>query len=110
VRTNRSEAAGSAKKGRFTPTVAALASASVDALWNDALQQGVITDAEYQQVAQRNWLSDLVVRVDDFPYDFGVKAAAQAIPDDRIAQSAAVPPAMRPWPQERQSHSLFDAA
>jgi len=98
------------KKRRFTPTIAVLASASVDALWNDALQQGVITDAEYQQVVQRNWLRDLVVRVDDFPYDFGVKAAAQAIPDDRIAQSAAVPPAMRPWPQERQSPSLFDAA
>jgi acyl-CoA dehydrogenase len=90
------------KAGRFTPSLEALASGSVDAIWEEALAQGVITEAEYRTVANRNQLRDLVIRVDDFPYDFDVKSAAQRIPDDRIARTAAVPPAMRPWPEKRR--------
>ena len=90
------------KAGRFAPSIEALTSGSVDAIWDEAYAQGVITEAEYRKVIQRNRLRDLVIRVDDFPYDFGVKAAAQAIPDDRIARTAAIPPAMRPWPEKRR--------
>lgn len=36
-----------------------------------AFEQGVISADEYELVKRRNRLRDLVVRVDDFPFDFG---------------------------------------
>ncbi len=88
-------------QGRFTPSLEARASASVDAVWYEAHAAGVITDEELAQITERNRLRDLVIRVDDFPYDFGLKAAAAQLDDARIAATAAIPPASRPWP-ERQ--------
>jgi acyl-CoA dehydrogenase len=37
---------------------------------------GVIDDAEYELVRRRNQLRDIVVRVDDFPFDYGLGIAA----------------------------------
>ncbi|WP_026258815.1 acyl-CoA dehydrogenase [Uliginosibacterium gangwonense] len=41
-----------------------------------ALDAGVVTQAEYEVLARRNQLRDIVVRVDDFPFDFGQQAQA----------------------------------
>ncbi|MDI6747134.1 MAG: acyl-CoA dehydrogenase [Rhodocyclaceae bacterium] len=40
-----------------------------------AAEQGVISTAEYEVMKRRNALRDIVVRVDDFPFDFGVATA-----------------------------------
>lgn len=53
-----------------------------------ALEQGVISAAEFEIMKRRNHLRDIVVRVDDFPFDYGVgsadKPAAPAV-DNRLA-------------------------
>ena len=50
-----------------------------------ALEAGVVTTAEYATLAERNRLRDIVVRVDDFPYDFGIASGAQPVENRRAA-------------------------
>lgn len=40
-----------------------------------AAELGIITPAEYEMLKRRNHLRDIVVHVDDFPFDFGVATA-----------------------------------
>lgn len=40
-----------------------------------AVENGVITAAEYEVMKRRNHLRDIVVHVDDFPFDYGVATA-----------------------------------
>jgi len=40
-----------------------------------AHEAGVISDAEWEIMKRRNHLRDIVVRVDDFPFDYGVASA-----------------------------------
>jgi len=54
-----------------------------------ARQAGVISEQDYALVERRNQLRDKVIRVDDFPYDLGLKAAVQAMPERSPAQQAA---------------------
>ena len=42
-----------------------------------AFDAGVIDATEHELMCRRNRLRDIVVRVDDFPYDFGIAGAAQ---------------------------------
>jgi acyl-CoA dehydrogenase len=42
-----------------------------------AFREGIITAPEYEVMRRRNQLRDIVIRVDDFPYDFGVASAAK---------------------------------
>ncbi|MCE1240246.1 MAG: acyl-CoA dehydrogenase [Azonexaceae bacterium] len=49
-----------------------------------AFEAGVINAAEYEVMKRRNHLRDIVVRVDDFPFDYGV-ATANKPADDRMA-------------------------
>lgn len=42
-----------------------------------AAELGIITPAEYELVKRRNHLRDIVVRVDDFPFDYGIATANQ---------------------------------
>jgi acyl-CoA dehydrogenase len=46
-----------------------------------ALEAGVITAAEFAQLQRRNELRDKVVRVDDFPPDFGLEDAQSSAKD-----------------------------
>jgi acyl-CoA dehydrogenase len=50
-----------------------------------AFDLGVITAPEYEVMRRRNQLRDIVVRVDDFPYDFGVASAAKPLEARRAA-------------------------
>ncbi|WP_306607350.1 acyl-CoA dehydrogenase [Azonexus sp.] len=49
-----------------------------------AAEQGVITPAEFAIMKRRNHLRDIVVQVDDFPFDYGV-ATANKPADNRMA-------------------------
>ena len=49
-----------------------------------AFEAGVINAAEYEVMKRRNHLRDIVVRVDDFPFDYGV-ATANKPADNRTA-------------------------
>jgi acyl-CoA dehydrogenase len=40
-----------------------------------AVECGVITAAEFEKMKRRNALRDIVVHVDDFPFDFNVATA-----------------------------------
>jgi acyl-CoA dehydrogenase len=42
-----------------------------------AVETGVISAAEFEVMKRRNALRDIVVRVDDFPFDYGVATATQ---------------------------------
>ena len=53
----------------------------VDEVWRRAREAGVISEDEYQLVEHRNMLRDKVIRVDDFPYDFGLKAVLDDMSD-----------------------------
>ena len=75
------------RQGRFDPKI--LASGDVDEIWRMARQAGVISEQDYALVERRNQLRDKVIRVDDFPYDLGLKAAVQAMPERSPAQQAA---------------------
>jgi acyl-CoA dehydrogenase len=50
-----------------------------------AFETGVITAPENEVMRRRNQLRDIVVRVDDFPFDFGVAGAAQSVEMRRAA-------------------------
>ena len=58
------------KTGSFKPALNL--SGDVDAVWREALEAGVISQAEFEQVSLRNVLRNKVIRVDDFDYDLGV--------------------------------------
>ena len=49
-----------------------------------AFEAGVINAAEYEVMKRRNHLRDIVVHVDDFPFDYGV-ATANKPADNRMA-------------------------
>ncbi|WP_131110988.1 acyl-CoA dehydrogenase [Sulfuricystis thermophila] len=49
-----------------------------------ALERGVIGSAEYETLRLRDRLRDIVIRVDDFPFDFG-RAAVTAVETERLA-------------------------
>ncbi|MCK0507267.1 acyl-CoA dehydrogenase [Aromatoleum anaerobium] len=69
------------RHGRFDPGL--IVGGGVDAVWRRALEAGVISDAEFALVERRNVLRDKVIRVDDFPYDFGLREAlAEVGPND----------------------------
>ncbi len=59
------------KSGRFSPPLDL--SGDVDALWRDACAAGVISEDEHALIQRRNVLRDKVIRVDDFPFDFGLR-------------------------------------
>ncbi len=42
-----------------------------------AAELGIITPAEHETMKRRNHLRDIVVRVDDFPFDYGIATANQ---------------------------------
>jgi acyl-CoA dehydrogenase len=50
-----------------------------------AFEEGVISAPEYEILRRRNQLRDIVIRVDDFPYDFGVASAAKPVEQRRAA-------------------------
>ena len=66
------------RDGSFKPGL--LTGGDVDEVWRRARDAGVITEEEYRVVERRNLLRDKVIRVDDFPYDFGLKAALDEAP------------------------------
>ncbi|HRP98680.1 MAG TPA: DUF1974 domain-containing protein, partial [Rhodocyclaceae bacterium] len=68
------------KQGRFEPGL--LSDGDVDAIWRQALAAGVIGEDDFALVERRNRLRDKVIRVDDFPYDFGLREALAAIEHD----------------------------
>ncbi len=49
-----------------------------------AAETGIITPAEFAVMKRRNALRDIVVRVDDFPFDFGVATANQPVVPRRV--------------------------
>ena len=75
------------REGRFDPRI--LASGDVDEIWRIALHAGVIDEREYAIIERRNMLRDKVIRVDDFKYDFGLKAAMRKVPSHSPAREGA---------------------
>lgn len=66
------------KAGEFKP---GLPMGGVDGVYGEALQAGVITAAEHALIQRRGELRDKVIRVDDFPYDFGLREALAEMPE-----------------------------
>lgn len=64
--------------GGFEPAPATRG--EVDEIWRQARAAGVIDEREYALVEARNRLRDKVIRVDDFDYDLGMRAAVAAMP------------------------------
>ena len=75
------------RQGRFDPKV--LASGDVDEIWRLAHDAGVISAQEYALVERRNALRDKVIRVDDFPYDIGLKSVMRKLHGHSPAQDTA---------------------
>jgi len=50
-----------------------------------AAEIGVITAAEFEVMKRRNALRDIVVRVDDFPFDYGVASATKPAAQRKVA-------------------------
>ncbi len=50
-----------------------------------AVECGVITAAEFEKMKRRNMLRDIVVHVDDFPFDFNVATANKPTPERKAA-------------------------
>jgi len=59
------------KAGRFANNP----QANVRDIATVAVELGVITAVEYDVMKRRNYLRDIVVRVDDFPFDYNVATA-----------------------------------
>jgi acyl-CoA dehydrogenase len=69
------------KAGRFDDNP----KANVRDIASAAFELGVISAPEYEVLRRRNQLRDIVIRVDDFPYDFGVASAAKPVEQRRAA-------------------------
>ena len=67
------------KSGQFKPGV--LVGGGVDGLYDLALAAGIISRDEFGLVVRRGELRDKVIRVDDFPYDFGLRQALDGLSD-----------------------------
>lgn len=67
------------RAGDFTPGL--LVGGGVDALYVRAHEAGVISDMELATLQRKGRLRDLVIRVDDFPYDFGLREALADVSD-----------------------------
>ncbi|MFN3985776.1 MAG: acyl-CoA dehydrogenase [Rhodocyclaceae bacterium] len=65
------------KQGRFKPVPST--TGDVDAMWKQARDAGIISEDEYRLIERRNVLRNKVIRVDDFPYDFGLRNALNDI-------------------------------
>ncbi len=61
------------KRGEFKPGL--LVNGGVDALYDAAFTAGIISGDEHRLIRRRGELRDKVIRVDDFPYDFGLREA-----------------------------------
>ncbi|MBR0567930.1 acyl-CoA dehydrogenase [Azoarcus sp. L1K30] len=66
------------RAGSFEPGL--LVGGGVDALWKKAHETGVIGSDEFAVLQRRGELRDKVIRVDDFPFDFGLRAALRDMP------------------------------
>ena len=71
------------KAGHFKPGL--LIGGGVDAIYTAALEAGVITRDEHATAMRRGALRDKVIRVDDFPYDFDLRAALVDVAEPRKA-------------------------
>jgi acyl-CoA dehydrogenase len=69
------------KAGRFTNNP----QANVRDIALAAVECGVITAAEFEKMKRRNMLRDIVVHVDDFPFDFNVATANKPTPERKAA-------------------------
>lgn len=69
------------KKGRFDGNPLA----NVRDIAIAAAEAGVITAAEFEVMKRRNALRDIVVRVDDFPFDYGVASAIKPAAQRKVA-------------------------
>ena len=67
------------RDGRFKPGL--LVGGGVDALYVRAHEAGVISDEELARLQRKGALRDKVIRVDDFPYDFGLREALADLSD-----------------------------
>ena len=71
------------KSGQFKPGL--LVGGGVDGLYDLALAAGIISRDEFGLVVRRGELRDKVIRVDDFPYDFDLRAALVDVVEPRKA-------------------------
>ncbi len=71
------------KAGQFKPGL--MIGGGVDAIYTAALEAGVITRDEHVTAMRRGMLRDKVIRVDDFPYDFDLRAALVDVAEPRKA-------------------------
>ncbi len=71
------------KAGHFKPGL--MIGGGVDAIYTAALEAGVITHDEHATAMRRGALCDKVIRVDDFPYDFDLRAALVDVAEPRKA-------------------------
>lgn len=71
------------KAGHFKPGL--MIGGGVDAIYTAALEAGVITHDEHATAMRRGALRDKVIRVDDFPYDFDLRAALVDVAEPRKA-------------------------
>lgn len=69
------------KKGRFEDNP----KANVRDIATAAFEAGVITAEEYEVMRRRNQLRDVVIRVDDFPFDYGIATATKPAEERRAA-------------------------
>ena len=69
------------KAGRFANNPLA----NVRDIATAAVECGVITAAEFEKMKRRNVLRDIVVHVDDFPFDFNVATANKPKPERKAA-------------------------
>jgi acyl-CoA dehydrogenase len=69
------------KAGRFDGNP----QANVRDIAQAAFDAGVVDAAEYEVLRRRNRLRDAVIKVDDFPFDFGVASAAKPQAERRAA-------------------------
>ena len=69
------------KAGRFANNPLA----NVRDIATAAVECGVITAAEFEKMKRRNVLRDIVVHVDDFPFDFNVATANKPTPERKAA-------------------------
>ncbi|NMG66213.1 acyl-CoA dehydrogenase [Azoarcus indigens] len=77
------------KEGRFKPRPAP--GGGVDAVWLQAREDGVIDDDELSMLKRRGELRDKVIRVDDFPFEFGATVAAGTAGETAAAPGAVAP-------------------